>query len=225
MESNMARRKPGSARIRVPALVLGALLAVGRLQGQSPAPPVDPAKLPAHDDHQGLLVAADPYLTAARSEEQFGKKNPYGAGLLAVDVYIRNNSESPITVNLSTVALEVRPPDERRQKIEALSVEEAAERIVFPSPVNPTITRVPRPPSHAAVRKNKDVTKLAAALAPRALGDIVGPHEMIHGFLFFDVAHQFDWIATSSLYLPDVSRINPEEKLLFFDVELGPATK
>ena len=225
MESIVVRREGLRTRMILACLLFGTSVVIGPAGGQTPVPAIDPGKLGARDDHQGLLIAADPYLTSERSEQQFGKKHPYGVGILAVDVYLQNNSESPIRVVLSTMAMEVRPPGGSRQKIESLSTEEAAERMVFPQPINPTITRLPLPPSHGAVKKNKDVEKMEKSLAPRTLGDLVGPHATIHGFVFFDLAYHFDWVEKSTLYVPDVRRINPEEKLLFFELDLKPASK
>ena len=36
----------------------------------------DPASLPAHDSHQGLVIAADPYISAERYKDKFGKHTP-----------------------------------------------------------------------------------------------------------------------------------------------------
>jgi hypothetical protein len=39
------------------------------------------------------------------------------------------------------------------------------------------------------------------------------------------VNYHFDWVASSTLYFPEVRRVSPEEPLLFFEVDLSPATK
>src|SRR5271155_5011022 len=99
----------GGVRMRGPALLgtlVGALLAAlvggagadANLYGQTQAASADAAKLPAHDSHQGLLIAADPYLTSERSQEKFGKKHPYGAGLLALEVFLRNETDGPLQI-------------------------------------------------------------------------------------------------------------------------------
>src|SRR5713101_934362 len=68
---------------------LGAALAAALPQ----APPqIDPATLPARDVHQGMLIAADPYTDEARSKAKFGKKNPVDSGILALEVYLRNDT-------------------------------------------------------------------------------------------------------------------------------------
>jgi hypothetical protein len=226
MESLVRQGGRRFARNALAALLLAAPLLAVSLRGQAPGASTDPARLAARDEHQGLLIAADPYLTTERSEEKFGKKHPFKAGILAVDVYLRNDTGSPIQVSLPPIELNVSPPGGSRQKIESLTSQEAAVLIIHPQPSSPTTRRVPIPgAAGGSIKGEKEVVKMQAALAPQMLGDIVGPHGSIHGFLFFDVNHHFDWVANSTLYFPEVRRVNPEERLLFFEVDLGPAAK
>ena len=207
---------------------LAAALPMAVLRGQTPAaaPPVDPAKLPAHDEHQGLLISADPYLSSARSEEKFGKKHPYAAGILAVEVYLRNNTDSPIQIALPSIELNVSPPGGPRQNLEPLTPKAAAVLIINPGGPHPTTKRLPIPGAAGGSDKNaKQIEKMRAALAADVLGDLVGPHATVHGFLFFDLNAEFDSVAHATLFFPDVRRVNPEERLLFFEVDLGPAAK
>lgn len=228
MESNTARS--GARIVWATLTVLAAVLSATSLllpatAGQTPEAAADPSKLSARDEHQGLLIAADPYVSAERSAARFGKKHPYGAGLLAVDIYLRNDTDSPIQIALPAVELTVSPPGGTRQKLEALTSQDTAVVIIHPA-LSPTTKRLPIPgAAGGSIKKEKDVVKLEAALAPQMLGDIVGPHATMHGFLFFDVGAQFDLVAHSSVYFPEVRRVNPETRLLFFDVELGPAVK
>jgi len=226
-----SRLERSNMRIRANTLaVLGAVMVAApmllqALPGQSAAPGVDPAKLPARDEHQGLLIAADPYLSAERSAAKFGKKHPYGAGLLAVDVYLRNATDSPIQVVLPPIELNVSPPGGKRQRLEALSAQDAAIIIIHPA-LSPTTKRLPIPgAAGGSIKQEKDVVKLQAALAPQMLGDIVDAHSTVHGFLFFDVGAQFDLVSHSSVYFPQVRRVNPDAGLFFFEVDLGPAVK
>ena len=229
MESKIVRngmRHAGRALAVLAVVLAAAPWMTPGTGGQTRAPEVDPAKLPAHDEHQGLLIAADPYLSAERCEARFGKKNPYAAGLLAVEVYLRNNTDGPIQVSLDPIELSVSPPGQSRQKIEALTALEAASRIIHPGGPNPTARRLPVPgAAGGSDKKAKEVQKLGAALAPQMLGDLVGPHGTIQGFLFFDLGAQFDLVARSTIYFPEVRHVNPQERLLFFEVDLAPATK
>ena len=67
----------------------------------------DPASLPAHDAHEGLLVAANPYTSDEQSKIKFGKHTPFEAGILAIDVYFRNDNDLPIRLNLRTVEMRI----------------------------------------------------------------------------------------------------------------------
>lgn len=194
-------------------------------QGQTPqaAASADAARLPAHDSHQGLLIAADPYLTRERSEQKFGKKHPYGAGLLALEVYLRNDTDGPLQIRQSTIELNIAPPGEQRQRLAALTAEETAYRIVLPNGPNPTTRRSPLPGVGGG--KKKEIEKVEAALRDEMLpGDMVGPHNTVHGFLMFDLDHHFEQVSNATLYVPDVRRFGSGEKLLFFEVDLSAAT-
>jgi hypothetical protein len=205
--------------------VIGLLALAGLAGAQSQAPPkrVDPASLPAHDRHEGLLVATDSCLDAEIAKQIFGKKNPYDAGILAVDVYFRNETAEAMRVNMRTVRLEVEPPGEETQKIESLSAQQVATLIVFPagSP-NPSMKRkfptgIPMP-SH-----DKKVDKLAEAFKPLELDvDVIPPMGTVHGYLFFDLAHDFKLASSSLLYIPDVHVISGNKALMFYEVALAP---
>jgi hypothetical protein len=196
-------------------------------QTQQAAASADAAALPAHDSHQGLLIAADPYLTSERSEQKFGKKHPYGAGLLALEVFLRNDTDGPMQVRLSSIELNVTAPGEPRQRLEPLTVQEAAYLIILPNGPNPKTRRSPIPGTGGGVSggKTKDIAKMEDALRPEMIpGDMIGPHKTVCGFLLFDVDHHFERVSSATLYVPDVSRFGSGEKLLFFEVDLSAAT-
>ncbi len=195
------------------------------LESQSPPPASpDPATLPARDSHQGLLIAADPYLTSDRSQQKFGKKHPYAAGLLAIDVFLRNDTETPLRINLDTIELRVEVPGQQRQRLESLTVQDVAYRLVLPNGPAPRERRGPIP--GVAGGKTKEVAKMEDSLRSLMLqSDVVGPQNVIHGFVVFDVARHFEDTANSTLYIPDVSRFGSSDKLFFFEIDLKPATR
>ena len=207
-------------------LTLLAVTLHGRQQAAKPPAGETAGTLPAHDLHQGLLIAADPYVSGDRSQQTFGKKNPYDAGLLALDVYLRNDSDGPMRVVLDTFELKVAPPGVTRQHIEPLTAEEASFRIILPDGPNPKTKRSPLPGIGGPSKKTKEVAKMEDALRAQMLpGDVVGPHATVHGFVFFDVSKHFEWIKHATLIVPDVSRIPSGEKLFFFEIELAPAVR
>ncbi len=98
--------------------ILAALLLfpVGALAQSEPP---DPMSLPTRDAHQSLIVVADPYLRAARyKKEVFGKDSFYNAGIVAIDVYFKNDNDLPIRLNLSTIQMVISKPGLDRQRLE-----------------------------------------------------------------------------------------------------------
>src|SRR5437763_10182808 len=58
----------------LPVFLLHNAASHAQAPGKSPrTDSTDPASLPAHDSHQGLLIAADPYSSAGRYKERFAK--------------------------------------------------------------------------------------------------------------------------------------------------------
>src|ERR1700688_1794204 len=90
-----------SGRMRNSLLTLALYLSVALFAAVAPTrAQTDPASLPAHDSHQSVVVGADPYVTAARYKDKFGKHTPYDAGILALEIFVRNDNDKPIRVNL-----------------------------------------------------------------------------------------------------------------------------
>jgi hypothetical protein len=183
-----------------------------------------PQGMAAHDEHQGCVVSADPYIDAARSKEKFGKKHPQEAGILALEVGFRNDTDKPISVNLERIRLTLQVPGERRQQLEPLDLDDAADRIAEPGGPNPVFSRSPIPGRKVKGGRGKDWQKLRERLKEAALAsDVLPPHSTTRGFLFFDVNHRFDWLPHASLYVPELRFIPSREELLYFEVELAPA--
>jgi hypothetical protein len=185
----------------------------------------DPLTLPARDAHQNLLIVADPYVSADRYKNNFGKKSPYEAGLIAIDVYFRNDNDMPIRLNPDTIELVVSNPDEDRQRLGPLSPEDVADRTLLKTASNPTVKRrLPFPTGGSGSGKGKDWTEMVTTIRSVALGtDILPPHATTHGFLFFDLNHDFDAIRHTHLYIPDLAFMGSKAALFFFEIDLGVA--
>jgi len=218
----------GSTRLRFTVLTAAFLLLCAGAFGQSASPPPDPkpavttpAPLP-HDQHSGLTVSVDPYTEAARTKDKFGKANPHDVGVLPIEVFLRNDSDQPMRVNLETVQLEVTLKNGVRQEVDWLRAEEVAKLIAHPSgSADPHQKRLPLPMKIG----DKNVEKLANVLRPLTLdADVIPPKATIHGFLYFDVSHEFAIVKRSSLYVPDVSIAPSNEPLVYFEVPLRNAS-
>jgi hypothetical protein len=187
------------------------------------AAPPDPASLPARDSHQGLLVAADPFTSADRYREKFGKHTPYEGGIIAIDLFFRNDNDSPIRINLKTMQLQVAAPGQSRQRLEPLSPEDVADRVLA-KPKDPTprfpVPRVGAPRSP----HNKDWEEFAADVRAAALNtDLLPPHATTHGLVYFDIDRHYDWISSARVEVPDLAFMNDPKPLFFFEIDLGPA--
>ena len=205
------------------ALLMGLTLAYG--QASTPAPSVSAPTTLVHDRHDGLDLSADPYTDAERARNKFGKANPVPAGILPVEVFLRNELDQPIRIDLSTVQLEVRPPEGERQEIDALDTEEVARTIVHPEGARTPSAR--RFPIGIPSTNDKKVDSMMENLRPFALdADVVPPKAMIHGFLFFNVSHNLSVASYASLYIPDAMIAPSNKPLMFYEVSLkGTAGK
>jgi hypothetical protein len=211
-----------SARLRIAVLTASFLVLCSCAFGQSaPTTPDQKPGTPAplsRDQHSGLTVSVDPYTEPARTKDKFGKANPHDVGVLPVEVFLRNDSDQPMRVNLETVQLEVTLRNGVRQEVDWLRPEEVAKWIAHPSgSANPQQKRLPLPIDIG----DKKVEKLAAVLRPLSLdADMIPPKATIHGFLYFDVNHEFSIASRSSLYVPDVSIAPSNEPLVYFEIPL-----
>ncbi|HEX9224430.1 MAG TPA: hypothetical protein VF860_13970 [Candidatus Acidoferrales bacterium] len=200
------------------------VLVVPRAVGQK-----NPASLPARDSHDGLLVAADPWVDAATYKAKFKKKTPMDAGVVAIDVYFRNDSDKLIRIDLDSIRLVYAPPDGDRQKLLPLAAQDAADLILHPgSSKNPSVprTRLPLPGRGPKKSRGKDWDELTASLEAAALQtDVVGPHTTEHGLLYFDMQHQYDMLRYTKLYIPDLTFVEKNQPLFYFEIDLGAPVK
>src|ERR1700680_1030163 len=192
--------------------------------GQSGPP--DPMSLRTRDAHQDLTIVADPYIRAARySKEVFGKDSFYAAGIIAIDVYFKNDNNVPIRLNPATIQLVISQPEQERQRLGALSPEEVADRTLLTANSNIRAHRpFPFPGSSPGSGHSKDWVEMTTTLRSVALGtDVLPPHATTHGFLFFDLNHDFGAIHYSHLYIPDLDFMTDHKALFFFEIDLGEA--
>ena len=202
--------------------------AAARGQGATPSPTVDPMSLSTRDAHQNLTIVADPYVGASRyKKEVFGKRSPYDAGIIAIDVYFKNENDLPIRVNPDTMQLVISQPAQNRQRIDALTPEEVADRALLTASSDvkvPLPRRLPIPIPSSGQKHTKEWTEMSTALRTVALGtDVLAPHATTHGFLFFDLNHDFTAIRNSHLYIPDLAFMTNHQALFFFEIDLADA--
>jgi hypothetical protein len=194
----------------------------GTTPANSPATPAASSSTAlSHDRHGGMDVSADAYADRERAKEKFGKANPIPAGILPVEVFLRNETNQPIHIDLNTIQLEVQVGEDGRQDIDWLRPEEVADVVAHPGgPPSPQTRRLPL--GIPLPSKDKKTDKLAEILRPLALdADVVAPMETIHGFLFFNMNHKISLAQNASLYIPGATFLATNKPLMFFEVPLN----
>jgi hypothetical protein len=184
----------------------------------------DPISLRARDAHQDLTIMVDPYLRADRyKKEMFGKNSFYNAGIVAIDVYFKNDNSAPIRLNGNTIELIISQPGQDRQRLGPLSPEDVADRTLLKAESNIREHRpFPFPGTGSGSGKSKDWVQMTSTLRSVGLStDVLPPHATTHGFLFFDLNHQFDAIHNSHLYIPDLAFMTDKKASFFFEIDLA----
>ncbi len=185
------------------------------------APP-DPSSLRARDAHENLTIFADPYTDPERYKGVFGKKSPYDAGILAIQVYFRNDNTSAIRINPSTIRLVISQSRGQRQRLAPLTAEEVADRTLLNADTDVRSRRLPRGPSPGP--RNKAWTEMVDILRAVVLGtDVLPPHATTHGIFFFDMDHDFDAVRDTQLYVPDLIFMTDHKALFYFEIDLSDA--
>jgi hypothetical protein len=202
------------------ALVATLLFAVAVPQ----AAQVDPAKLPARDFHQGILVACDPYQNPERAKKAIGKDDPLKAGILPLEVYVRNTTKWPVVIALDKVRLDVALPGSGHDEIKPLNSEEVADLILHPRPRTAEVPRARLPFPIPRASRGKKWQELHEKLQTLSFPDaVIAPGATVHGFFFFNIAGRYDVLRYAQFYVPDLKFLGNGQSIMFFQANLGAA--
>ena len=180
-----------------------------------------PVRTVALEAHEGLTITADPWTDQAKYKEKFPKKSPYTAGVLALQVSFRNDSDDSMKVNLSRIRLTVHLDAENTQELPSLSAEELVQAMLKSGGKDPTATRrLPVPLPKGRKDKNADEFRREAQEAAVPTG-VIAPHSTVQGLLYFDLQNQFDLLDTAHLYIPELVLMRGNRELTYFDIDLG----
>jgi hypothetical protein len=185
---------------------------------QSPSKPLTTSSLDTHDN---LTIAADPWLSAERYKAVFPKKTPYGAGVLAIKVSFRNESNESIRIGLERIRLNLTYEDNNRQELPALTSEQLADAVLHPR-LKGSKPRLPLPIPTSPGGRDKnwhEYQKLAEDAGLHA--SIIAPHGSLEGLLYFDLQNQFDLLQNARLYIPDLYSLERSQALLYFDLDVS----
>jgi len=183
-----------------------------------------PLRTTSVESHEGLTITANPWTDGAKYKDKFPKKSPYSAGVLAVEVSFRNDSDESVRVNLSRIRLTVHLDAENTQELPSLNAEELVQAVLKPGGKDPTATRkkipLPVPIPKSGKDKNGEELQRQAQEASVPTG-VVAPHSTVMGLLYFDLQSQFDLLETAHLYVPELVLMRGNRALTYFDIDLG----
>ena len=196
--------------------------AAANAQQQSASKAITTASL---DSHEGLTIAADPWLSAERYKQAFPKKSPYGAGILAIKVTLRNDSTESIKVGIERIRLNLAFDDNNRQELPALTSEQLADAVLHPRVKNPSKPRIPLPVPSSAGGRDKNWEEYQKRAEDNGLhAGVIAPHSTNEGLLYFDLQNQFDLLANARLHIPDLLALERNQALMYFDIDLSRST-
>ena len=191
-----------------------------------PGAPQQPASLrtASLQSHEAMTITAFPWTDPALYKQKFPKKSPFAAGVLAVMVAFRNDSDESVKLNLDRIRLTVRIDEENRQQLEPLTPDQVAYETLAPSRKDPTKSRKKFPFPTGAPKTTPDknwfeVQKQAENAAVPS--SIVAPHSTVQGLLYFDLQGQFDLLNTAHLYVPDLLVLEKNRSLTYFEIDLS----
>ena len=200
------------------ALIAIPVLLPAAFQQQPPAKKITTSSL---DSHDGLTVAADPWVSAERYKSTFPKKSPYTAGVLAIKVNFRNDSDESIKIGLSRIRLNLTFDDNNRQDLPSLSSELLADAVLHPR-IKSNKPRLPLPIPTSQGGRDKQWEEYKKLAEDAGLhSSVVAPHSSIEGLLYFDLQGQFDLLSNAHLYIPDLLALEKNRNLMYFDIDLS----
>ena len=178
----------------------------------------------ALESHEGMTISARPWTDPELYKAKFHKKSPYAAGIVAVQVTFRNDSDDSLKVNLERIRLNITLSEDNRQAVDPLTSEQAADLILKPSAKNLARSRFPVPIGGPKVGHDKKWVEVAQELREAGVrASIVAPHSSVEGLLYFDMQGQFALLNSSRLYVPEVLALEKNRELLYFEIDLSQA--
>jgi hypothetical protein len=184
----------------------------------------DSLKTTSLETHEGLTISARPWTDASLYKEKFPKKSPYAAGILAMQVVFRNDSDQSMKVSLDRIRLSFLIDQDTRQELQSLTPGQVADEILKPGGKDPSKSRskIPLPVSIPHSGNDKKWTELQQQAEIAGVpASVIAPHSTVQGLLYFDLQGQFDLLNGAHLYVPDVVAMENNRSLTYFEIDLS----
>ena len=203
------------------AIFAACLAAAAFTFAQQQPPPIHAAAL---ESHEGMTVSAKPWLDATLYKQPFPKKSPFAAGVLAIQVTFRNDSNESVKVGLERIRLALRIDEDNRQELNPMSAEQVAEATLRPRAKDPTSHRRFPIPTGSGVKSPRDKNWTEIQLQAQNAGvptSVVAAHSSVQGLLYFDLQGQLDMLTSAHLYVPDIAIMGKSQSLTYFEIDLS----
>ncbi len=210
------------------AACLAACLVAGTcVARQQPDASPSTLKTASLETHEGLTISARPWTDASLYKEKFPKKSPFAAGVVAMQVVFRNDSNDSMKVALDRIRLSFQVDQDNRQELQALTAAQLADEVLKPGGKDPSKSRsrVPLPVSIPRSGQDKHWAELKQQAENAGVpANVIAPHSTVQGLLYFDLQGQFDLLNGAHLYVPDVTAMESNRSLTYFEIDLSRPT-
>jgi hypothetical protein len=181
-------------------------------------------KATAVESHGGLTVFAQPWPSPAQYKATFGKRSPFGVGILGVKMAFRNDLSENVVVNLDRILLLATLPDGTRLQLAPLRAEEVADAVLNPGTrYFPGMKKPPK--TKAAGWRDKHWWEVQRRVQDASFSSgLVAPHNISRGLIFFDVQGQFNALNSAHLYIPELRTTGRNQPLMYFEIDLSTPT-
>src|ERR1700676_4744065 len=219
---NAMQKLSGAVPFLAACLMAGAYAGAQQTGGEQAS-----MKTASLETHEGLTISAQPWTDAALYKEKFPKKSPFAAGIVAMHVIFRNDSNESMKVSLDRIRLSFQIDQDNRQELQALTAAQVADEVLKPGGKDPSASRkkIPLPVTLPKSGNDKHWTELQQQAEIAGVpANVIAPHSTVQGLLYFDLQGQFDLLNGAHLNVPDVVVMENNRSLTYFEIDLSRPT-
>jgi hypothetical protein len=213
----------------VALVVLAAVSLSARAQSPSnpsqDAPKTTPMKAQFTDTHEGMTIGVEPWTQASVYKQKFPKKSPFSAGVVALQMTFKNDSDESIKVDVQSIRLLLLIGEDNRQELSPLTAEDVADTVLLSNNgKDPTQRRNPLPIPVGKPRPSRDKNWVELKDACQNAGvpsSVVAAHSTVVGLVYFDLRSEWDLLQNAKVYLPSLVSMSTRRPLSYFEIDLG----
>jgi hypothetical protein len=177
------------------------------------------------DAHEGVTIGVEPWTQASRYKAKFPKKTPFGVGIVALKLSIRNDNDEAVKLNLRRIRLLVQLDADNKQELEALTADDVADAVMLrQNGKDPTARRlpIPLPINRPKPTRDKNWEEFHGDCQNAGIpSGVIGAHSTMEGLVYFDLRGEWDLLQTARLYVPDLQRMTSQQAILYFDIDFS----